>query len=38
MSYTKIISGSYLCSYIDVINNSFEKENIKVIINVAKEC
>lgn len=38
MSYTKIISGLYLGSYNDVINNSFNKENIDIIINVAKEC
>lgn len=38
MIYTKIIDNLYLGSYSDVINNTYEDENIELIINVAKEC
>lgn len=38
MSYTKIIDNLYLGSYRDVLNKTYEKENIDVIINVAEEC
>jgi protein-tyrosine phosphatase len=38
MLYTEIINNLYLGSYSDVINNTYKEENIKLIINVAKEC
>lgn len=38
MSYTKIIINLFIGSYRDILNYTFEKENIDVIINVAKEC
>ncbi len=36
--YTKIVDNLFLGSYNDIIKGYYEKENIDIIINVAKEC